>query len=323
MSDLECSICLEAFNTSTKTPLVLACGHSFCSECLIGLFHESFTCPFDRKEEWRPAKNLPKNYLLLDFLKKSSQQAPKCVLHDKKLKWKCLTDNETICSDCILNHNSHNLSKLENEEIVIVDEESKVKSKNVAKISFNPELNLKIYQSCIWPEGSFGDLQSLIMPPKSRPENTKLLYSLTKHNGSNQIFHKLCDNKGPTITLVQLTDGNIFGGFTKVSWKKQSNERGNNVRDDKAYLFKVGNEQKRKKFPIKMQYSSMAVFHHFEAGPTFGVGYDLHLNLDDLNSCCSRLEAYSTAKSEKGIYSLAGKFNRWDIKEIEVYLIAV
>ena len=31
-------------------------------------------------------------------------------------------------------------------------------------------------------------------------------------------FHSRCDNKGPTVTVVN-SDGNIFGGFTESAWE--------------------------------------------------------------------------------------------------------
>ena len=31
-------------------------------------------------------------------------------------------------------------------------------------------------------------------------------------------FHKYCDNKGPTLTIVKTTKNKIFGGFTPLNW---------------------------------------------------------------------------------------------------------
>ena len=31
-------------------------------------------------------------------------------------------------------------------------------------------------------------------------------------------FHNLCDNKGPTIVLTKLTDGNILGLYNPLIW---------------------------------------------------------------------------------------------------------
>ena len=38
-----------------------------------------------------------------------------------------------------------------------------------------------------------------------------------------KIFHELCDNKGPTLTLIKLKNEEIIGGFTPISWDCSSN----------------------------------------------------------------------------------------------------
>ena len=47
----------------------------------------------------------------------------------------------------------------------------------------------------------------------------ELIYKMSKDGSSAKDFHKCCDNKGPTLTIIK-TDGNkIFGGFTPLEWK--------------------------------------------------------------------------------------------------------
>ena len=33
-------------------------------------------------------------------------------------------------------------------------------------------------------------------------------------------FHKQCDNKGPTLTIIETTKNRIFGGYTPLNWNK-------------------------------------------------------------------------------------------------------
>ena len=42
-------------------------------------------------------------------------------------------------------------------------------------------------------------------------------YQATEHKCSALKFHELCDNKGPTVTLVRSKE-NVFGGYTDKSW---------------------------------------------------------------------------------------------------------
>ena len=48
----------------------------------------------------------------------------------------------------------------------------------------------------------------------------ELLYRGTRDGDSSEVFHEKCDNKGPTICLYKNNSGNIFGGYSSISWKK-------------------------------------------------------------------------------------------------------
>ena len=54
---------------------------------------------------------------------------------------------------------------------------------------------------------------------------------------TSKVFHKLCDNKGPTLTIIESTNERIFGGFTNVPWDKKSID--SVVQDIGAFLFSV------------------------------------------------------------------------------------
>ncbi len=43
---------------------------------------------------------------------------------------------------------------------------------------------------------------------------TVLLYSGSLHGWMFKDFHSRCDNKGPTISLFKLKDGDCVGGYT-------------------------------------------------------------------------------------------------------------
>ena len=57
-------------------------------------------------------------------------------------------------------------------------------------------------------------------------------------------FHRNCDNKGPTLTLLQIQDGDCIGGFTNQSWS--SPEDGEWKTDPGTFLF---NLTRRTSFP--------------------------------------------------------------------------
>ena len=47
---------------------------------------------------------------------------------------------------------------------------------------------------------------------------SELLYRMSRDGIEYSKFHNLCDNKGATITLIKLEDGNILGNYTPLSW---------------------------------------------------------------------------------------------------------
>ena len=51
---------------------------------------------------------------------------------------------------------------------------------------------------------------------------TELLYRMSRDGIEYSQFHNLCDNKGATITLIKLEDGNILGIYTPLSWDSTS-----------------------------------------------------------------------------------------------------
>jgi hypothetical protein len=55
---------------------------------------------------------------------------------------------------------------------------------------------------------------------KGYGKNWKRIYKFK--NGLDK-FHEFCDNKTPTLVIIQSDKGNIFGGFTTENWVSESN----------------------------------------------------------------------------------------------------
>ena len=71
----------------------------------------------------------------------------------------------------------------------------------------------------------------------------ELLYRLSENGESYSTFHELCDNKGPTLTLFHVNDGNIVGIYTPLSWDSNSSWKN----DNDTFIFNLNKEQKYKK----------------------------------------------------------------------------
>jgi len=48
------------------------------------------------------------------------------------------------------------------------------------------------------------------------------LYSGSTHGWEPSKFHELCDEKGPTITVMKSKAGRVFGGFAMQSWDSKT-----------------------------------------------------------------------------------------------------
>ena len=53
--------------------------------------------------------------------------------------------------------------------------------------------------------------------PRRSGSDWKLCWRASRDGWDNNQFHSLCDEKGPTITIVKVGKY-IFGGYTSLSW---------------------------------------------------------------------------------------------------------
>ena len=102
--------------------------------------------------------------------------------------------------------------------------------------------------------------------------NLKLLYRGSKDGFTGNAFHNKCNNKNETITLIKTQTGNkIFGGYldkpwqTKEAWITSSN----------VFIFSLTNKEKYKLIAGNENYGAYCGASY---GPSFGGGYDFHLN---------------------------------------------
>jgi hypothetical protein len=123
---MECPICSDDFSEDEHCPRLLRCGHTCCEQCLSHVIKNSqITCPTCRDISLTPsAANLPKNFTVLEIISSQLQAdatpqsklsfSVHCELHpDEKVIRYCLEDSRTICAECILEHATHKLVKLD------------------------------------------------------------------------------------------------------------------------------------------------------------------------------------------------------------------
>ena len=200
-------------------------------------------------------------------------------------------------------------------------------SYSIQKYSFLPlQLNIlnhlkKIFQksNIIKPEMIKIDL--LLVLPKIT--FCKLLYRVSELGPSAELFHKFCDNKGPTLILVKTATGHIFGGFNSIGFKNISDYE----LSYENFLFSLSDGQFRKpmRCPIVKQLAEYAIKQStVEYSPGFGISneHDLFIAFKKLHNSYSKLgKVYKCPKGFNAKSFLAGKENFWDITDVEVYQI--
>ncbi|XP_061167738.1 interferon-induced protein 44-like, partial [Saccostrea echinata] len=94
----------------------------------------------------------------------------------------------------------------------------------------------------------------------------ELLYKISRDGCSASKFHQLCDDKGPTVTVLYNTDNSAYGGFLLKHW----NSSGGYIKDEHAFLFTLyfNGVKRPRKFAVTN--TNKAAYAHQKLGPTFG-----------------------------------------------------
>lgn len=133
-------------------------------------------------------------------------------------------------------------------------------------------------------------------------------------------FHKLCDSKGPTVTVARVKDiATLVGGYTRVPWSSD----GHGKRDDTTFLFNNrANATSITKFAIKPGRGGADDVYHSKAyGPSFGpsLAADLTLLHGSLDNCYSMANAYQFSG-----YALTGHWEyQFSVTEVEVFAVRI
>lgn len=139
----------------------------------------------------------------------------------------------------------------------------------------------------------------------------EVLYVASTYGDSVSSFHSACDNKGPTVVIVETTTGNVFGGYTDISWGVKRNTYHAST---KSFVFSI--RPIMKQYKIKSSEYSYAVYHHTNYGPTFGrAGHDLYIASGARSNKNSQTSGRSYALSG---HVMNGGVNNFQVKDYVV-----
>ena len=147
----------------------------------------------------------------------------------------------------------------------------------------------------------------------------KLIYRGSRDGWDAKDFHKNCDNKGSTVTIIHTNTNNIFGGYTSIPW---NNKFGDHFSDD-TFLFLIRSSKNYKSdiFSLikKPNYQvKYTVRHNMWFMCLFGTGHDIHIN-----SNCNKDDKWTTQESFSmpNPHYLNGDKYEFKVKEIEVFTV--
>jgi hypothetical protein len=113
-----------------------------------------------------------------------------------------------------------------------------------------------------------------------RAKRFNLLWQGSRDGFGAKAFHDRCDGRANTLTIIQDTDGNVFGGFTPVEWaspvwNNQGGDKNNTLRGDdslRSFLFTLRNPHSvpPRKFALKAEGKHRAIICRYGRGPVFG-----------------------------------------------------
>ena len=159
----------------------------------------------------------------------------------------------------------------------------------------------------------------------------KRIYCGTIDGMDADSFHKRCDNKGPTLTIIETKDENIFGGFTSLDWDTYSYYKSKGInflfilKKDKKYYFQKFNQKKDSiNFSIYCIPNKAICFGNCDLFCFDKTKKDCHEGSSEFFGNCYELpkEIKYLSKESKSFFG-NNENGKFEIKEIETFLIEV
>jgi hypothetical protein len=181
-----------------------------------------------------------------------------------------------------------------------------------------------------------GWINSLIIsafPPlfeEFRAKCFNLLWRASRNGFTAKEFHRRCDGRANTLTLISDTDGNVFGGFTPVEWESGLACKG----DDslRSFLFTLRNPHgvPPRKFALRAERKHNAISLYFGYCAAFGDTVLAECDIAVSNNCNANRDSYTHFGTRwfERVYANNSTFQdlftggeHFRVKEIEVFEI--
>ena len=216
-----------------------------------------------------------------------------------------------------------NQNKLINDNLINLNKDNKILFEKISKIKKIIEDKNKINNEPIIKNTKILtnniEKQKVItnwIKEKTGKDNIKyeLIFRKSENGNTSNDFHKYCDNKGPTLTIIKTDNKYIIGGFTPLNW--EANKKGVILYDQSNQTF-IFSLNLMKKYDLIDPKKKRAIYNSKDNGPNFGnSNIRVNNNLNDGtiydDSSCSFIV--------NGKKELIGK-DKFSIEELEVFKI--
>ena len=142
----------------------------------------------------------------------------------------------------------------------------------------------------------------------------KLIFRMSENGYKGSDFHKYCDIEEPTLILIKSKCNNIFGGFTPLSWGKETYPID---KSNQTFIFSLN---RNNKFEM-INKTNFAIRCFQYEGPVFG---DCDIKLGDN---LKKIESYATSSScyfstnSLELTGEKGEYQKLETQELEVFKV--
>ena len=216
-------------------------------------------------------------------------------------------DKEIINNLCdIIKDQANDIKDLKERVAILEEKMKKLEENNIIKRIKNKD---SLIGDIIKNEEQYNLICDYI--DKKKDFKFELLYKGTLDGDTYDIFHKKCDNQGPTISIIESTDGQVFGGYASKSWDINSKS---DISDPDSFLFNINIKKKYCVSNNKGLYKSDGYICDF-GGSNF---HELWLdsNYFSKSGWCDNGNGYNFKN-----YELSGGKSNYKVKECEVYKV--
>ena len=220
-----------------------------------------------------------------------------------------------------INSNISDIYESKNNEIIFIPEEGKIDEfindiKKFGKIIISNPFDLKLSSIIKEDKNNFELITKWIEETINKKiKKYELIFKMSENGTNSKYFHKICNDKGPTLTLVKTTNNKIFGGFTPLNW---NNEGGCiNDKSNQTFIFSLN---LKKKYNMNKQ-NGYGIDCYPDYGPNFG-NCDFYLK-ENMKEGATYANNNCNFLSNKNLELTGGKGDHEDFEteEFEVYKV--